>query len=314
MNEQQFLKKLEELQKIKETWLISPNDFGEDFLEELKKGNTPLAEFLNTAIKQKLGENKQNKGYLPLKKDITEILNIIITTRKFWKEVKLDEKTLSKKTKELIKQNPKQGEKVLLANRLILEDYYPKEISKCQQDDKNCRNELFEYLYYYKKKEYVRKVWAIIFKILKDKHASDDCAQETWIKVYEKLHTIKGNTMQEVFGFICKIALHTALNKFNNNRKKKEVSNSDNDFEAPRSGGDKDRKNEDQEDLCEDMENIMEGAGLNTIEKKVFSLWLKDELDYKDMEKQTGYSYSHLRVLLCRAKSKIIKFLKDNYL
>ena len=181
------------------------------------------------------------------------------------------------------------------------EQEFFEKLEELEQGEQRYRKELLNYLY----DRYSSKVWEIIFNILKDRPGSDDCAQETWIRIYKKMHTIKAREPKGVFRFICKVAINTALSELRNKKRRKEISGSDNEFEDR----DEDEEKEYVNYLQENMGNIMEQAGMTCKEKEIFSLWL-DKIGCKEMVSNTC-SYSNVRVLLCRAKSKVIKFLKD---
>ncbi|WP_372370248.1 RNA-guided endonuclease InsQ/TnpB family protein [Candidatus Uabimicrobium sp. HlEnr_7] len=109
----------------KSVYLLKEKDITSEFLLELQK-DTPISLYLrkkcSKILQEKIENYKCDKPAKLLKKAIADKLNSLIKTKIYNKDI-FDSVTLSKVTKQILSQKPKE-EKLLEFNRLLLEDCY----------------------------------------------------------------------------------------------------------------------------------------------------------------------------------------------
>ena len=130
--------------------LLYMGDITQNFIHKLIKTSDNLSHYLKMQIEQEaeiqeaLAEYELKQVFSDtLSQKIANILNNTIKTEQLWKRIELDKFRLSQKTKELINEQPDNGEKLILANRFILQDYYPDGIIKNPKNG-NKRTHIFD--------------------------------------------------------------------------------------------------------------------------------------------------------------------------
>lgn len=171
------------------------------------------------------------------------------------------------------------------------------EIDKLKDCDKKAFGKLFH--------KYAGIVKAIAYRYVKDWHKADDIVQETFIIIYKKIEQFKGRGSFE--GWMKRIAVNVSL-KFIKNEQKRRDGNID-DFQIAEENK-TEVNEEDMKSLIESVEfskeEIMEAImSLPKGFRTVFSMYVLDGFQHKEIAEKLGISESTSKTQLLRARKKL---------
>ncbi|MGB9642657.1 MAG: RNA polymerase sigma factor [Candidatus Ratteibacteria bacterium] len=158
-------------------------------------------------------------------------------------------------------------------------------------------------------KRYQHKVYGICFRFMGEHHEAFDCAQDTFIKIYQKIRSFKHLSS---FGtWVYRIAVNTCKNRlscrdFMRKKKTAYLGNSGTDIEnhlvSPAQQYEKTR-------ISEIVQNAI--SKLPFDQKQIVILREIQQLSYEEIEKITNLPLGTIKSKLSRARSKLKELLKD---
>ncbi|HOL34567.1 MAG TPA: sigma-70 family RNA polymerase sigma factor [bacterium] len=158
-------------------------------------------------------------------------------------------------------------------------------------------------------KRYQDKVYGICFRFIGEHHEAFDCTQDTFVKIYQKIHSFKHLSS---FGtWVYRIAVNTCKNRlscWDFMRKKKTMylgnsgANIENHFISPAQQYEKTR-------ISEIVQNAI--SKLPFDQKQIVILRDIQQLSYEEIEKITNLPLGTVKSKLSRARSKLKELLKD---
>ena len=163
--------------------------------------------------------------------------------------------------------------------------------------------EAFQELYI----RHISRVTAVIFKITKNHHDTEELSQEVFIKAFKKIHSFTGKGSFQ--GWISRIASNQALEKWRKNQRTPThlsddflLDNSQSKSAAP----DKKLRLQEMEGICRDVINELPEEF-----REIFVLAVIEKMPYQEISDLTGLTVSLIKVRVFRARNMMKKALKD---
>jgi len=131
------------------------------------------------------------------------------------------------------------------------------------------------------------------YSYLKDKMLAEDIVSETFIKLFEKIHTIKNE--QNLSGYLRTIVINKSLNLIRNRKREVYVDDQILGQKMPACG------------LSEEDDNVRYVLSmLNDAERDVLLLWSYG-YTLNEITKKTGYTVNQVRLLLDKGKKNFFE-------
>lgn len=124
-------------------------------------------------------------------------------------------------------------------------------------------------------KKYVKAVYSNIIRIVVDNNDAEDCLQETFIKVFSKLHTYKGEST--LGAWIKRIAINVSLNHLRSKKNLFAPSSEDRVFVDPASPNETETTQLNVKRIHEEIKKLPNGC------RVVFSLFMLEGYQHKEI-------------------------------
>ncbi|MEO8150598.1 MAG: RNA polymerase sigma factor [Bacteroidia bacterium] len=170
-------------------------------------------------------------------------------------------------------------------------------ISRCIEWDREAQNTLY--------KKYASKMFTVCFQYSRNTEEAEDTFHEGFMKVFENIKNFSGTGSFE--GWIRRIMVNTAIEKYRKNSNMALVTNIDDDFEFPESYSTEDILSRiEEEDLMRLIQN------LPPVYKMVFNLYVFEGLKHKDIAAQLRISEGTSKSNLYEAKAILQRQINRN--
>ena len=150
---------------------------------------------------------------------------------------------------------------------------------------------------------YGPKMMGICMRYAQDKMEAEDVFQETYIKVFEKIHRFKGGSFSS---WIYTIFINSSIDNYRSNKQRHLHVNFDDIEEMKGSAGSDVIKDLAAEEINEIINQLPEGYRL------VFNLFVVDGFSHKEIADMLSISEGTSKSQLFKAKSMLMKLLEKN--
>lgn len=168
-------------------------------------------------------------------------------------------------------------------------------IEGCKQNDSKAQKALFEHCF--------AKLQNVCLRYSKSQADAEDLIQDTYIKVFDKIETFKGNS--SLTSWVCSIAVNAALSEFRKNKKFKLIDLDSADFTAAMVADD-DVFNEvpDVNKAIDAIRQLPEGYQM------VLNLYALENYSHKEIAKALNITVGTSKSQLARARKKLTELVK----
>ena len=142
---------------------------------------------------------------------------------------------------------------------------------------------------------YSGMVFSKAFSIVKREEMAKEVAQQTFIKAYERLAYWRSDKLGP---WLVSIAMHTALNELERERRNRSLSVEENDYDERR------------EELLQRIEQAI--ATLPEQDQRIIRMHYYEQRKTDEIARQTGLSQSNVLVRLHRIRERLRKRLENN--
>lgn len=150
------------------------------------------------------------------------------------------------------------------------------------------------------------RIYGICLRYANDKQEADDILQDIFIKIFNKLDIFKGKSEGQLFSWIYRITINTALNNYKKNLKhyyKDSINQSYGYQYIDNNNNNKIISKYNVDHLLAMIQNLPIGY------RKVFNLFEIEGYSHKEISKILNISYSTSKTQLFKAKAKLRKQL-----
>lgn len=164
-------------------------------------------------------------------------------------------------------------------------------LKQCQKGDRQAQMTLY--------KKYARAMYQVSRNIIKDEMRAEEAMQDAFLASFERLEEFKGEV---TFGaWLKKIVINKSLDYLKKDKMYEKTSSSD-DLEL--------METEEEIDLTEKIESVkMAMDELPENYRIILSLYYLEGYDYEEISEILDVSYANSRVMLNRAKNKLVTLL-----
>jgi RNA polymerase sigma-70 factor (ECF subfamily) len=156
--------------------------------------------------------------------------------------------------------------------------------------------------------KYNNKLYASLLAFTKSQDLAEDLTQKTFIRVWKKIETFRGDS--SLFTWIYRIAINLAKNEFSSKRAKNQgiTDNIDDTYDLESSVS----SPESHAIEAESMQAVMDFiASLPTDLREAISLREFDGKSYEEIAQITGSPIGTVRSRIFRAREEILNFMKE---
>ena len=164
-------------------------------------------------------------------------------------------------------------------------------LKQCQKGDRQAQMTLY--------KKYVRAMYQVSRNIIKEEMRAEEAMQDAFLAAFERLDEFKGEV---TFGaWLKKIVINKSLDYLKKDKMYDKSSSSD-DLEL--------MEPEEEIDLTEKIESVKKAMNeLPENYRIILSLYYLEGYDYEEISEILDVSYANSRVMLNRAKNKLVTLL-----
>ena len=156
--------------------------------------------------------------------------------------------------------------------------------------------------------KYNNKLYASLLAFTKSQELAEDLTQKTFIRVWKKIETFRGDS--SLFTWIYRIAINLAKNEFSSKQAKNQgiTDNIDDTYDLESSVS----SPESHAIEAESMQAVMDFiASLQTDLREAISLREFDGKSYEEIAQITGSPIGTVRSRIFRAREEILNFMKE---
>ena len=156
--------------------------------------------------------------------------------------------------------------------------------------------------------KYNNKLYASLLAFTKSQELAEDLTQKTFIRVWKKIETFRGDS--SLFTWIYRIAINLAKNEFSSKQAKNQgiTDNIDDNYDLESSVS----SPESHAIEAESMQAVMDFiASLPTDLREAISLREFDGKSYEEIAQITGSPIGTVRSRIFRAREEILNFMKE---
>ena len=156
--------------------------------------------------------------------------------------------------------------------------------------------------------KYNNKLYASLLAFTKSQDLAEDLTQKTFIRVWKKIETFRGES--SLFTWIYRIAINLAKNEFSSKQAKNQgiTDNIDDTYDLESSVSSPESHAIEAESMQEVMDFI---ASLPTDLREAISLREFDGKSYEEIAQITGSPIGTVRSRIFRAREEILNFMKE---
>jgi RNA polymerase sigma-70 factor (ECF subfamily) len=178
-------------------------------------------------------------------------------------------------------------------------------IKGCLNNDRRAQKMLFD--------EYAGRLMAISYRYMGNEEEANEVLQEGFIKIFSKLNTYNpSNETFNVFYWMKRIVINTALDKLRNRKKDRKtvLSDDDNTFKTDNHDEMYDFESPEYDKMTAEV--LMDAVTkLSPMYRVVFNLYVVEDYSHAEIANKLGISEGTSKSNLFKAKAKLRKLLEN---